>query len=345
MSCGQHHVTCAPTFAIFTETASLKAPARSPEVDACSLPVRGEQGLLLVPADLYLYETRPGWQPRGEHSCEVTATQVHRYGLCPAFAAATVLPGAPRQPRRVRSEDDEFARNLGTAAHLLIQGANQRLIGARTVDLNDLLDAHWNSSLFVRDRRQAARELCGQFLWEYLHYLQSERLQVLAAEQDIWATGVLHEDEGAPPLRFTLKGRIDCLVRRGEAVVALDVKTARLLPTRAELAADPASMVYYLLATRYLTVRGDPSRVLIGQLGLRRGAAVEVELNASDIGAGKAILRSLVLALHDRDAYAATPGVHCSYCPLNRDCPCSPLRPGSATGDVWVDGDEDSIVI
>lgn len=113
-----------------------------------------------------------------------------------------------------------------------------------------------------------------------------------------------------------LSGKIDRLSRRPDGITeVMDFKTGADLPSASELADDPATTIYYLLAER----RCPHTRIVVVQMSLRSGARSEIELTPSEVDTGKAHIREMVRQVAEND-FSRTRSGACAYCPACNGC-------------------------
>ncbi len=124
---------------------------------------------------------------------------------------------------------------------------------------------------------------------------------------------------GQQGLAVELAGRLDLVARDLQTYYVVDLKTGSAVPSAEELAAQPSATIYTLLTWHAWR---DAERVIVAQLYPAQQQIVSVELDDTQIEAGRAAVRRIVgLLAEDSAAQVATPGGYCAWCSVRQGCP------------------------
>ncbi|WP_313715507.1 ATP-dependent helicase [Arsenicicoccus bolidensis] len=216
---------------------------------------------------------------------------------------------------------DRGAADLGTLVHEIAADPDVDLTDATT--LRRELDRRW-PELGLPDswRGRHDHDRAGRMvdkLADYARTIRDEGWELVAVEQEA------RVEIG----RALLTGRVDRLERAPDGRLrVVDIKTGRSAPTQAELA-DHAQLAAYQAAVEagaFPSGTGSAGAALLQLGGDRRAPRVQPQapaVEADDPGWARELVESTAEGMAG-DSFPATPGDHCSYCPVRRSCPAQP---------------------
>ena len=254
------------------------------------------------------------------------APTVRRHKITPRLADAWA-----QCPLRAMTPSDSSGSQVlawGSAIHTLLKLDGRRQLGGHCLlEPEELVLRGTPNTSWRQD--EAFMSLATSCIAGMRTFLAEQDLKLLRVEEfvrsgDIPITGV-------PGVAVVLSGRIDAVCRGpGGRLVILDAKTGSRLPTQLELSELPSTWIYTYLGSRLRSQQPAIAELCMRDIEVlqvlpHRGEWVAEQLTPKAIAAGRMFMRQMVLDL-DQQAYAATPGEHCAYCPIGLagECPAMP---------------------